>query len=227
MIELNTSEKSLSASNLKEKLKSLKRTQNKTVIELEKISSDFSNNIENYFIKYGRDDGGISRQFFTKAMEQMFSEYFILIKGTDKYKLKDEITKEEASKAGFLVAFSLINDMPLTKHINSIYIAMMIYKVKELCFDNYFLYAILDQNELGRKIFENMCKEIVKKDSNDYCNPSTYYTNYISPIYGLENINLPFFIKSFNRQITKKILRTNNININKYKDKHERFKASF
>jgi ankyrin repeat protein len=186
----------------------------KEKIELQKIDITNSNNINNYYIKYpgiGIDEGGLRKQFFTNAMEQMFSKYFILIEGTEKFRLKDSITTEEASKAGFLVAFSLINDMPFTKHINNIYIAMMMYKVSQLTVEDYFLYAILDMDEDGIKIFQNTCSnpELLE----DYCNPTTYYDEYIIANYGLNNKNLSAFIKSFNIHISKKKLRDNQINI--------------
>jgi hypothetical protein len=144
-------------------------------------------------------------------MEQMFSEYFIRIEGTDKFKLKDTITKDEASKAGFLVAFSLMNDMPLTNHINNIYIGMMMYKVKQLVADDYFLYAMLDENEDGRKIFQNTCSDAALLE--DYCNPKKYYKAVIIDKYGLKNPELSVFIKTFNLHITKGFLRKNKINI--------------
>ena len=218
-----TEETVLNTSETKSKIKKLKdEEQNKktkiklkdTEEELNKIYSLSSNNIENYYIQYpgdGIDAGGLKTQFFTLAMEQMLSKYFEPIEGTDIYKLKDTITKEEASKAGFLVAFSLINDMPFTKHINNIYIAKMMYKVRQLSVDDYFLYAILDMNENGRKIFQNTCSDadLLK----DYCNPTTYFKEYILSSYGLRNKNLPVFIKSFNLHISKKFLSENKINI--------------
>ena len=218
-----TEETILNTSETKSKFKELKdeETDYMTSIimkeddeELLKINISYSNNIDNYYIRYpgpGIDEGGLKKQFFTIAMEQMFSEYFDHIEGTNRYKLKDTITKEEASKAGFLVAFSLINDMPFTKHINNIYIAKMMYKVRQLSVDDYFLYAILDMNENGRKIFQNTCSDadLLK----DYCNPTTYFKEYILSSYGLRNKNLPVFIKSFNLHITKKFLSKNKINI--------------
>jgi ankyrin repeat protein len=217
-----TEETNLNASETKKIFKQLKeeRQNRKKIIlndvdkELDKIDITNSNNIDNYYIQYpgpGIDEGGLSKQFFTNAMEQMFTEYFILIEGTNKFKLKDSITKEEASKAGFLVAFSLMNDMPLIKHINNIYIGMTMYKVKQLVADDYFLYAILDMNEEGQKNFQNICADANLLD--EFCNPTKYYDDYILLNYGLKNKNLSVFIKTFNKQITKKILRTNKINI--------------
>jgi ankyrin repeat protein len=182
--------------------------------ELQKINNTFSNNIENFAIKYDNypaEGGGLTKQFFTNAIEQMFSEYFILIDGTDKFKLKNTTTKEQAYIAGFLVAFSLINGVQFTKQINNIYIAMMIYKIQELKFDDFFLYAMLDQNEDGRKMFQNMCSD--SELLEDYCNPETYYNDVIIDIYDLENSNLPTFIQGFNIHIQKRFLRENRINI--------------
>jgi len=219
-----TEELSLNASEIKKKFTELKDDEirhgyKKTIqmrkkTELQKIDNTFSNNIENFEIKYANypaEGGGLTKQFFTNAMEQMFSEYLILIEGTDKFKLKDMITKEEAYKAGFLVAFSLINGMPFTKHINNIYIAMMMYTVQELDFDDYFLYAMLDENEEGRRMFQKICSD--SELLEDYCNPESYYNDVIIDKYGLENINLSYFIQGFNIHIKKSFLIENKINI--------------
>lgn len=61
-----------------------------------------------------------NKQFFRMSIEKMFENYFILIPRTTKYKLKDKISKEQAKYAGFLIAFMLINAIPITKDIHNI-----------------------------------------------------------------------------------------------------------